>query len=51
MVQIGTKNTTKSRCVPEITLKASSYSGGYYSMNIFTGTLMHIYDWKSLLIK
>ena len=36
----------KSRCVPEIALKASNDSGGYYFMNIFTGKRMHSYNWK-----
>ena len=50
MVHIGTTNTTKSRCVPAIALKASNYSGGYYFMNIFTGKKMNSYNWKEFTI-
>ena len=37
MVHIGTTNTMKIRYVPNIALKASNDSGGYYFMNIFDG--------------
>ena len=46
MFHIGTSNTTKSRCVPTISLKASNYSGGYYFLNILTGKQIHSYNWK-----
>ena len=36
MVNIGTTNTIKIRCVPAIELKASNDSGEYHFMNIFT---------------
>ena len=37
MVHIGTTNTIKIRCVPEIALKASNNSTGHSFMNIFSG--------------
>ena len=46
MGYIGTTNKMKRICVPEIALKASNNSGGYYFMNTFTGKLMHSYNWK-----
>ena len=46
MVQIGTTNTMKIRCVPDIALKASNGYGGYYFMNIFDRKIMHRYNWK-----
>ena len=46
MVHIGTTNTMKSICVPEIALKASNDYSGYYFMNVFNSKLMHSYNWK-----
>ena len=36
IVHVGTTNTMKIRCVPDISLKASNDYGGFYSINIFT---------------
>ena len=46
MVHIGTTNTIKSRCGPEIVLKSSNDSGGYCFMNILTRERMYSYNWK-----
>ena len=41
MVQIGINTTMKSIYVPEIELKVSNNSGGYYFLNILTGKQLH----------
>ena len=46
MVHIGTTNKMKTICVTKCLLKVSNDYGGYYFMNIFTGKLMHICNWK-----
>ena len=48
MSHIGTTNRMKIRRVPEITLKASNDSSGYYFMNIFTRKKIHSCNWKKL---
>ena len=47
MVYVGTKNTTKIRNVPEITLKAANDTGGFYFMYFYAGKMMHGYIWMS----
>ena len=49
-VHIGTTDTMKIRYVPEISLKVSNDSGGYYFMNIFTRKQTHSYNWKEFPI-
>ena len=46
MVHIGTANTMKIICVPDILLKSSNNYGGYYYMSIFTRKRIHSYNCK-----
>ena len=43
MVDARTTNTTKRRSVPEISLKASNKTRGFYFMSLYTRKRMHSY--------
>ena len=50
MVYVGTINTKKIRSIPEIALKASNVTGGFYFMSLYDVNRMHIYIWGELMI-
>ena len=50
MVHINRMKIKNCRVVPEISLKASNNSGGYYFYEYIYGGKMHRYNWKELPI-
>jgi len=49
-VHVGTDNTTKSRSVGAIALRAANERGEYYFMSLLTGKQLHAYNWTELPI-
>ena len=50
MVYTSTTNTMKSRSVPAIALSESNKIGGSYFMLLYTGKLIHGFDWNEIPI-
>jgi hypothetical protein len=50
LVHIGTKNDQSARSVPAIVLNPSNEHGGHYFMSLYSGKLLHSYEWKEFPI-
>ena len=51
LVYIGTSNDTNRRSIPYISLNKSNYHLGHYFISLYTGKILHIYEWTELPIE
>ena len=51
LVYIGTSNNTNRRSIPYISLNKSNYHLGHYFISLYTGKILHIYEWTELPIE
>ena len=50
MVHSDTKNNMKARSVPSIALNPSNMHGGHYFMSLYSGKVLHSYNWEEIPI-
>ena len=50
LVYTGTINYMNRRSIPLIELNKSNNHVGHYFISLYTGNIIHIYEWKELTI-